>query len=70
MMSPECLYMLTISCIAGPVVRINPHELHINDPAFIDELYTGSNRKRDKFKWQGRATLRQYSVHEACSMTD
>lgn len=54
------LFLLMIPSITGPVVRINPHELHINDPAFIDELYAGSNKKRDKFKWQGRAVLREY----------
>ena len=52
--------LLTRPSITGPVVRINPHELHINDPAFIDELYAGSNKKRDKTKWQGRAVLREY----------
>ncbi|KAK3331479.1 cytochrome P450 [Apodospora peruviana] len=34
----------------GPIVRINPHELHIIDPEFYDELYS-SNRKLDKYRW-------------------
>jgi hypothetical protein len=44
------LSLLTMPSIAGPVVRINTHELHINDPAFINEIYTGSNKKRNKLK--------------------
>ena len=32
----------------GPVVRINPRELHIKDPYFYDEIYAPSSRKRDK----------------------
>ncbi|KAK0726268.1 cytochrome P450 [Apiosordaria backusii] len=32
----------------GPIVRINPHEVHCADRHFIDEIYAGGNRKRDK----------------------
>ncbi|KAF2395907.1 cytochrome P450 [Trichodelitschia bisporula] len=32
----------------GPVVRINPSELHISDPRFIDTLYAVGGRRRDK----------------------
>ena len=43
---------------AGPIVCINPHELHINDPYFIEELYTGSAKKHNTYKWAGRSVLR------------
>ncbi|KAL3465633.1 cytochrome P450 [Aspergillus heterothallicus] len=32
----------------GPVVRINPRQVHIIDPDFYDEIYAGGNRRRDK----------------------
>lgn len=34
----------------GPLIRINPNELHCIDPAFIDSIYasSGSGKKRDK----------------------
>ncbi|KAH6607013.1 cytochrome p450 [Trichoderma cornu-damae] len=32
----------------GPVVRINPHELHCNDPKFLDTLYPSGVKNREK----------------------
>ncbi|KAF2739407.1 putative cytochrome P450 [Polyplosphaeria fusca] len=34
----------------GPIVRITPYEVHINDPSFFNELYTVSKRL-DKDPW-------------------
>jgi cytochrome P450 len=32
----------------GPIVRIKPGVIHINDPEFIDQVYTGAGKRRDK----------------------
>ena len=36
--------------IQGPIVRITPTEVHIDDPQFYDTIYTNSER-RDKVSW-------------------
>jgi len=40
-------WLITISR-AGPIVRINPWAVHINDPHAIDEVYPGSGKRVDK----------------------
>ncbi|KAF2272646.1 benzoate 4-monooxygenase cytochrome P450 [Westerdykella ornata] len=37
----------------GPIIRINPDEIHINDPDFYEEIYTSASKKRDRYsKWK------------------
>ncbi|ODM21992.1 hypothetical protein SI65_02836 [Aspergillus cristatus] len=39
----------------GPVVRINPHELHVHEFDFYNQLYTAGGRTRHKWYWASRA---------------
>lgn len=32
----------------GPIIRINPHEIHIKDPSFYETVYGGPLNKRDR----------------------
>ncbi|EFQ97905.1 trichodiene oxygenase [Nannizzia gypsea CBS 118893] len=35
----------------GPIVRINPFELHVKDPIYYNTIYTGPTMKRNKYTW-------------------
>ncbi|RLL95402.1 hypothetical protein CFD26_102729 [Aspergillus turcosus] len=34
--------------VYGPIIRINPREVHIKDPEYYDEIYASSLRQREK----------------------
>ena len=34
--------------LSGPIVRITPRIIHINDPEYIDQIFAGPGKKRDK----------------------
>ncbi|OJZ86475.1 hypothetical protein ASPFODRAFT_80989 [Aspergillus luchuensis CBS 106.47] len=38
--------------IYGPIIRINPDEVHINDPDYYEEIYTSRARRREKDPFQ------------------
>ncbi|KAL8708064.1 MAG: hypothetical protein Q9220_006996 [cf. Caloplaca sp. 1 TL-2023] len=35
----------------GPIVRINPYELHVSDPSFIKQLYPTAAKDVEKWSW-------------------
>ncbi|RDW77525.1 hypothetical protein BP6252_05578 [Coleophoma cylindrospora] len=48
----------------GPIVRINPWEIHVNDPDWYDELYAGGAKRRDKYLWFTAGSGSPYSTFE------
>lgn len=41
------------ACFKGPIIRVTPHELHIRDSRFFDEVYS-KNLKVNKDGWDKR----------------
>ncbi|KAF2843056.1 cytochrome P450 [Patellaria atrata CBS 101060] len=46
----------------GPLIRINPHEIHCNDPNFIDDIFPGATKKTNKYRFTGRRTMTKNSM--------
>lgn len=49
----------------GPIVRINPYELHIQTPSYYDEIYAGGGKRRDKWDW----FTKQFGIPESTFAT-
>ncbi|KAI0841081.1 cytochrome P450 [Hypoxylon sp. FL0890] len=47
--------------VYGPVIRVNPDEVHCSDVEFLDEIYTLGGRKRDKPRHQVSGSAMAYS---------
>ena len=60
-------HIRTLHAKYGPIIRINPYELHISDPDYYDELYASSacGEKRDKWEWY----TKQFGTPEAMFST-
>jgi hypothetical protein len=39
---------------SGDVVRINPYEIHVNNPEYFHMIYSNSSRKTDKWEWSAK----------------
>jgi hypothetical protein len=46
----------------GPIVRINPYELHVSTPDFIEKLHTGLGKRRHRWDWFTNQFNVPYSV--------
>ena len=57
--------------IYGPIVRVAPNEVHVSDVNFLDEIYAGASRNREKYEFQLRSlpvpmsmgTTRTHDLH-------
>jgi cytochrome P450 len=52
----------TLITMVGPLVRLNPNELHFNDPQFYEQVYAGNMTKTNKDPWATGLTGLQTAV--------
>ena len=43
---------LTGYCDEGPIIRVSPWEVHVQDVEFLDDIYAPSYRRREKYAFQ------------------
>jgi cytochrome P450 len=46
----------------GAIIRVNPHELHVLDPDFFEDLYAGGGQKRDRDPWHTNSLALDKSI--------
>ena len=47
-----------LTSYSGPIIRINPYEVHIDDPEFYEHVYvSAAERKTDKWSWWVSAVI-------------
>lgn len=51
----------------GPIVRINPHHVHINDASFYDTIYAagGTKHPRNKIRWMAMDGDSMFDTYDA-----
>ena len=60
--------MIVQLSLLGPIIRITPREVHVNDVEFLEDIYPSSNnRKREKDIFQLRNLNLPYSTAGARS---
>lgn len=49
-------HLRTLHTRYGPIIRINPFEVHISDPYYYDTIYASTARgeKQDKWEWSAK----------------
>jgi hypothetical protein len=46
---PTCLLSPPNNLMLGPIIRVGPNEIHVNDVEFLDQIYNPPSRKRNKY---------------------
>ena len=52
--------------LSGPIIRISPYEVHINDIEYIDTVYPGSSPRTMKYGW----AMKMFGVRTAMLATE